>query len=100
MPGGLLPPMPTGPAPKRRAPKKQPRTKPINHPWAYLVGWYEEIRRHTNVTFSVGRIEFEAIKAWKDLFEIETEPWEIDVLLHLDYAWMSALPKTDKTDKK
>lgn len=101
MPGGLLPAFPTGPMPKRRRRKTTgPQQKQVDHPWAYLVGWYEEIRRHTGVTFSIQRIEFQAIKAWRELFEVETEPWEIGVLLQLDYAWMSVLPKEGKKPKE
>lgn len=96
--GGLLPPMPKGPAPKRRRRKTPtgPQQKQIDHPWAYLVAWYEEIRNHTPTNFGLQRILFSEIAHWKDLFEVETEPWEIDVLTHLDRVWFSALPKDPK----
>lgn len=96
MPGGLLPPMPTTAAPKRRRKKTGPQQKQIPHDWAYLVGWYEELRRHTKSDFGLIRIQFSDIRDWKALFEVETEPWEIDVLLNLDATWFSALPKDPK----
>lgn len=96
LPGQLLPPMPTGPAPKRRRRKPGPQQKQINHDWAYIVAWYEEIRSHTPTGFGMQRIQFSEILAWKTLFEVETEPWEVDVMLNLDVVWLAALPKDPK----
>lgn len=95
--GGLLGPMPTAPAPKRKRRKKDaPTQKQIDHPWAYLVGWYEEIRNHTPAGLGLQRILFSEIRAWKDLYEVETEPWEIDALTRIDVVWFEALPKDPK----
>lgn len=86
--------------PKRRRRKEAPRQKQIDHPWAYIVGWYEEIRRHTNADLGVKRLEFPHILAWRTLFEVETEPWEVDVILHLDYLWLRCIPKEAEKPKK
>lgn len=89
--------MPTVAAPKRKRRKPDgPMQKQIDHPWAYIVTWFEEVRNHTPAGMGLQRILFTEIKAWKELFEVETEPWEIDVMLRLDVVWFSALPKDPK----
>lgn len=94
MPGGLLPPPPTT-APTR-VKGKAPKTtqKQIKHEWAYIVFWYEELRRHNPGGFGPQAISFPAILAYRDLFGIDMEPWEIDTLLKVDMRWFAALPKT------
>lgn len=102
MPGGLLPP-PTK-VPIKTVPKKEgPSQKQIKHEWSYIVFWYEELRRHNpGGGFGPQALGFEAIRAYRDLFTIEMDPWELDTLLKMDMRWFKTLPtekgKRDKDD--
>lgn len=94
--------MPTAaPATKKRKKKPAPKQLQVKHRWAYLVLWYEEIRRHTRTDFgSIQPIAFETIKAYRDLFVLEMEPWEVDILMKVDLVWRTSLPKDKPRPKK
>ena len=44
-------------------------------------------RRTSNET-GVNPISFTEIKAWKDLLEVKTQPWEIEAILKLDEVYL------------
>lgn len=82
----------TAPARRKKAKGKATQVQ-VKHRWSYLVFWYEEIRRHTPRSFGLELIQFTAIAAYRDLFEIDMEPWEVDLLMKLDLVWMDSVPK-------
>ena len=90
--GGLLPPVQKGAPPPRRR-KKATTQKQIRHDWAYIVGWYQEIRSHTPSGLGLQRILFTEVRAYQELFGIDMEGWEVDTLLKLDVVWFECLPK-------
>lgn len=65
----------------------------MKHDWAYLVRWYEELRRHTPRGMALEPISFLAIQAYRDLFQLDMEPWEVDTLMKIDMMWFSSIPK-------
>lgn len=102
MPGGLLPAPPTTASPKLKRKAAAPKQKQVDHDWAYIIIWYEELRRHNPGNgFGHMVISFPAILAYRDLFGIEMEPWEVDTILKLDLRWFTTLPKdADKPGRK
>lgn len=92
--------MPKAPTVRVRKKKAAPKQVQVNHRWSYVVFWYEEIRRHTPAGFGIGPIEFEAIRAYRDLFQIDMEPFEVELLMKLDLVWRDSLPKEKPRSEK
>lgn len=45
-------------------------------------------------------ISFPAIAAYRDLFDLDMQPWEVDTLMKLDMTWFSSLPKEAEKGRK
>lgn len=85
------PPTTASPKMKRKAPVKQ---KQVDHPWSYIVLWYEEMRQVKNGNgFGPSRIEFIDTNAYRDAWGVVIEPWELDTIIKLDLRWFRSLPK-------
>lgn len=56
---------------------------------AYLLDIFDSLARPDGAN-GPGSIPQTEIRAWQDNTGIRLQPWEIDVLIALDRAWMSA----------
>lgn len=84
---------------KRWRKPKVRRTEWRDHPLAYLLGWYRELRAQTPAALSVQPIEYAAILAFRDLYGLDLDAFDLDTLIHLDWAWRKSRAEHDKAGK-
>lgn len=72
-----------------------------NHELAYLILWYEELRAANQRDFGTPLpISFSEIQAYRDLFHVDMDAFDIETLRRLDVVWLNSQPKQSKDDKK
>jgi hypothetical protein len=72
----------------------------IGHELAYLLLWYEELRAANQRDFGTPLpISFSEIQAYRELYELEMDAFDIETLRRLDVVWLNSQPKQSKDGK-
>lgn len=70
-----------------------------DHPLAYLLVWYRELRAQTPAAFGAQPVEYAAIAAFRDLYGLDLDAFDVETLIHLDWAWRKSRAKHDEANK-
>lgn len=62
---------------------------------SHLLVWYYELRRRNPRGWRFEPIAFSEIEAYGRLFELDMDPFDIDMLARLDDIWQSVQPEPE-----
>lgn len=67
--------------------------------FAYILIWHGEIRRQALRGFHFEPLQLSEIEAYKNLFQLDVDPFDVAMILEIDQLWQAAQPKPGKDDK-
>lgn len=82
---------------KKTALDKEPKIHPAG---SKLWGWWQQLQLTRDAGFGPAPLTHQEIRAWRFNMRIRPapQPWEIDIILQLDQAWLTRQHKKDNED--
>ena len=62
---------------------------------AYLLGWYNDIRAGQSSGMSHNPLSHTEILAYRDLFDMDMDAFDVDTLRRLDALWLKSVQTDD-----
>lgn len=61
--------------------------------FAYLLFWYDELRGRAIRGMGIEPIQYTEIIAYRDIFSLDMDEFDVEMLCRLDIEWQLAQPK-------